>query len=88
MKIYDFTKKERDSFVRVVFALTIDKKRMTERVIIGLANEVKLALELGEGKVYYDKVRPLGRLFSVLGFHSVQVGNIPFDCLYSFLLVD
>jgi hypothetical protein len=31
---YDFTKRERD-FGRIVFALMLDRKKMTERVIIG-----------------------------------------------------
>ena len=31
---YDFTRRERD-FGRIVFALTIDQKKMKERIVIG-----------------------------------------------------
>jgi len=72
MKTYDFTSKTRE-LGRVVFALTLDKKRMSERVIIGTASEVKLCLELGEGDVYYDEVRPLGSL--LINFESDKDGE-------------
>jgi len=67
MKIYDFTNRKRE-FGRVVFSLTLDKKRMTERVIIGTADEVRQCLEYGrgEGDVYYDETRTLGSLFAKL----------------------
>jgi hypothetical protein len=38
---YDFTKRERD-FGRIVFALTLDRKKMRERVIVGRNTEVSL----------------------------------------------
>ncbi|MCL2049555.1 MAG: hypothetical protein FWG87_12620 [Defluviitaleaceae bacterium] len=61
MKIYDFTSKERE-WDKVVFALILNKKRMTERIIIGKSQEVRRLLEDGDGEVYYDAVRPLGSL--------------------------
>lgn len=41
---YDFTKRER-GFGRMVFALTLDRKKMTERIVIGEAEEVRRGLE-------------------------------------------
>lgn len=61
MKIYDFTSGERE-FGRVVFALTLNSKRMTERIVIGKEDEVRLLLNGADGNVYYDKARPLGSL--------------------------
>ena len=58
---YDFTRRERE-FGRVVFALTLDKKRMTERIVIGRSDEVRMRLESGGGDVYYDETRSLGSL--------------------------
>ena len=64
---YDFTSRDREPG-HVVFALTIDKKRMTERVVIGWVDEAKRRLESKEGSVYYDDTRPLGSL--LFGFES------------------
>ena len=72
MKIYDFTSKERE-FGRVVFALTLDKKKLAERIIIGRVDEVRRLLNGGEGEVYYDEVRPLGSL--LLSFESDVNGD-------------
>lgn len=58
---YDFTKHEREP-ARIVFALTLDKKRFTQRIVVGSESEVHRRLERGEGKVYFDEVRPLGSL--------------------------
>jgi len=67
LKIYDFTSKGRE-FGRVVFALTLDRKRLKERVVIGKVDEVRRLLNNGDGEVYYDDVRPLGSL--LLSFES------------------
>ncbi len=64
---YDFTRRERD-FGRIVFALTLDQKKMTERIVIGKSDEVRRRLEHGNGEVYYDRTRPLGEL--LLHFES------------------
>ena len=69
---YDFTSRERD-FGRVVFALTLDKKRMTERVVIGRTDDTRRRLESGEGEVYFDGTRPLGSL--LLSFESDKTGE-------------
>ena len=69
---YDFTSRERE-FGRVVFALTLDKKRMAERVVIGRSDEARLRLENGGGEVYYDGVRPLGNL--LLSFEADKKGE-------------
>ncbi len=69
---YDFTKRERD-FDRAVFALTLDRKRMTERVVIGWTGEVRLRLERGIGDVFYDETRPLGSL--LLTFEGDMTGE-------------
>lgn len=64
---YDFTSRERD-MGRVVFALTLDKKKLTERIVIGRAGEARRQLEHGDGEVYFDEVRPLGSL--LIGFEA------------------
>jgi len=69
---YDFTSRERE-FGRVVFALTLDKKRMAERVVIGRTEDVRRRLEKGEGDVYYDETHPLGSL--LLTFESDKNGE-------------
>ena len=69
---YDFTSRRRD-FGRVVFALTLDRKRMAERVVIGRTEEARLRLERGDGEVYFDGVRPLGSL--LLSFESDKDGE-------------
>jgi len=58
---YDFTSRERE-FGRVVFAITLNKKRMTERIVIGRSDDARMRLDNGGGRVYYDEVRPLGSL--------------------------
>ena len=59
--VYDFTSRER-GFGRVVFALTLDKKHMTERVVVGKSEDARRRLDGGESEVYYDGTRPLGTL--------------------------
>jgi len=62
---YDFSSHERE-FGRVVFALTLNRKRMTERITIGRTEEVRQRLENRTGEVYYDETRPLGYLLLTL----------------------
>ena len=69
--IYDFTSHEREQG-RVVFALTLNQKRMTERVIIGRMDDVRQRLQTKASKVYYDVTRPLGSL--LLTFESDKTG--------------
>lgn len=69
---YDFTSRNRD-FGRVVFALTLDKKRMTERIIIGKTDDARMRLENGNGDVYYDATCPLGSL--LLSFEADRNGE-------------
>ena len=69
---YDFTSRERE-FGRVVFALALDKKRMTERVVIGRSDDARMRLENGGGDVYYDETRPLGSL--LLSFEADGKGE-------------
>ncbi len=57
---YDFSKQER-SFGKIVFALTLDRKKMTERIVIGETNETRRQLEDGTGNIFYDQTRPLGK---------------------------
>ena len=57
---YDFSKQER-GFGKIVFALTLDRKKMTERIVIGETNETRRQLEDGTGNIYYDQTRPLGK---------------------------
>ena len=47
---------------RIVFALTLDRKKMIERIVIGESDEVRLRLEREIGEIYYDQTRPLGSL--------------------------
>ena len=72
MKIYDFTSRERE-FGRVIFAITLDRKRMTERIVIGKEDETRRLLNGGDGEVYYDEVRPLGSL--LLNFEGYNDGE-------------
>jgi len=72
LKIYDFTSRERD-FGRVVFALTLNKKKLAERIIIGKVDDVRRILNGGDGEVYYDEVRPLGSM--LLTFESDMDGD-------------
>jgi len=58
---YDFTKRER-GFGKIVFALTLDRKKMTERIVVGETSETRRHLENGTGEIYYDQTRPLGQL--------------------------
>ena len=57
---YDFSKRER-GFGKIVFALTLDRKKMTERIVIGEMNETRRQLEDGTGNILYDQTRPLGQ---------------------------
>ena len=69
MKKYDFTSKKRE-IGRVIFTLTLDKKRMVERVVIGIKEEVRRRMDYGEneGEVFFDETRPLGNL--LINFES------------------
>lgn len=58
---YDFSKQER-GLGKIVFALALDRKKMTERIVIGETNETRRQLENGTGNIYYDQTRPLGKL--------------------------
>jgi hypothetical protein len=69
---YDFTSRER-KLGQIVFALTLDRKKMTERIVIARYDEARRRLERGFGDVYYDKVRPLGSL--LIGFERDKAGN-------------
>jgi hypothetical protein len=70
---YDFTGRERD-FGRAVFALTLDRKRLTERAVIGRADEARRRFGGdGNGEVYYDETRPLGSL--LLSFEADRNGE-------------
>ena len=58
---YDFTRWE-PVFTRKVFALCLDRKLMTERVIIGEATEARNLFENRNGSVYIDDTQPIGTL--------------------------
>jgi hypothetical protein len=62
---YDFTSRERD-LGRIVFALTLNRKKMTERIVIARSDDARRCLERGSGDAYYDEVRPLGSLLIAL----------------------
>lgn len=70
--VYDFTSRERE-VGRVVFALTLNKKRMTERIVIGRNDDARMRLESGGGGVYYDETRPLGSL--LFSFEADKIGD-------------
>ena len=59
--VYDFFRHERE-IGRVVLALTLDRKKMTERVVVARSDDARLRLEHGGGDVYYDGTRSLGSL--------------------------
>jgi hypothetical protein len=69
---YDFTSRERD-FGRIVFVLTLDRKKLTERIVIARSDEARLRLERGAGDVYFDETHPLGSL--LLNFESDGAGE-------------
>ena len=58
---YDFSRRERE-IGKVILALTLDRKKMTERVVVARSDEARLRLEHGGGDVYYDATRRLGSL--------------------------
>jgi hypothetical protein len=62
---YDFTQRERE-FDRVVLVLTLDREKMTERIVIAKSTEARRRLERGGGEVFYDESRPLGQLLLTL----------------------
>lgn len=72
---YDFTRREAP-FGRKVFVLTLDRKAMTERVIIGEAQKARRRLEYGEGDVLYDETRPLGSLLFNFEADSEREWNV------------
>lgn len=72
---YDFTRREA-SFGRKVFVLTLDRKAMTERIIIGETEEARRRLEYGEGDVFYDETRPLGSLLFNFEADSERKWNV------------
>jgi len=61
---------------RVVFALTLDKKRMTERIVIGKTHEARRRLEHNEGDVYYDETRPIGSLLFTFESDYDRIWNV------------
>ncbi|GHU80015.1 hypothetical protein FACS1894191_4220 [Clostridia bacterium] len=61
MKGYDFTSRERE-MGRVMFVLSLDRKKLKERIVIGRAEQARAQLERGDGEVYFDCVRPFGSL--------------------------
>ena len=63
---YDFPRKHTSS--RTVFALSLDHKKLTERIVVAEAGEALNRLNGGAGGVYYDQVRSLGHL--LFGFES------------------
>jgi hypothetical protein len=69
---YDFSSRER-GFGRIVFVLTLDRKKLTERIIIARPDEARLRLERGTGDAYYDETRPLGSL--LVSFESDRAGE-------------
>lgn len=58
---YDFGKQGR-GMGKIVFALALDRKKMTERIVIGEIGETRRHLEDGTGSIYFDRTRPLGAL--------------------------
>lgn len=58
---YDFTRRK-VQFGRTVFVLTLNRKAMTERIVIGETGEAHRCLERGTGDVLYDETHPLGTL--------------------------
>jgi len=69
---YDFTSRERD-FGRLVLSLTLDRKRLTERVVIGRTEEVRRCLNGGDGDIFYDQTCPLGSL--LVSFEADRNGD-------------
>ena len=71
---YDFGSLKR-SLGRVIFALTLDKKRETERIVIGKSDEVRSYLVDGSGEVYYDETQPIGSWLYTLNGDSADEWN-------------
>jgi hypothetical protein len=59
--IYDFKNRERE-YGRVVFALSLDRKKLAEKIIIGEVDEVRRFLNGDDGDILYEGTRPLGSL--------------------------
>jgi len=74
LNTYNFTSKTRE-FGRVVFALTLDRKRLKERIVIGKVDEVRRLLNGGDGEIYHDEIRPLGSLLLTFESNTDGVWN-------------
>ena len=69
---YDFTSRKKENG-RIVFTLTLDKKRLTERIVIAKMDEARRRLEHNDVEVYYDETRHIGSL--LLNFESDTSGE-------------
>ncbi len=69
---YDFINRER-GFGRIVFVLTLDRKKLTERIVIARSDDARLCLEKDADDVYYDETRPLGSL--LVSFEGDKTGS-------------
>jgi len=58
---YDFSSNKAD-LEEVVFLLTLNRQKLTERIIIGKTSEVRLRLERNMGVVLYDSTSQIGQL--------------------------
>lgn len=48
---------------RILFVLTLDRKKMKERILIGSESQIRLRLAgIEETDVLFDETRPLGKL--------------------------
>jgi len=77
---YDFSKRER-GFGKTVFALTLDRKKMTERNVVGETSETRRHLENGTGEIYYDCTRPMGQLLIDFEADSKREWNVNLSLL-------
>jgi hypothetical protein len=59
-----------------MFVLSLDKTKMTERIVIGEASEALRQLECGNGEVYYNKTRPLGTFLMTFDADSKRKWNL------------
>lgn len=58
--VYDFNQ-QKPFGERIVFALALDKDKMTERIVIGTEWQVHSAFHYNEADCFYDSTRPLGQ---------------------------
>lgn len=60
----------------VIFVLSLDRKKMRERILLGTEKEIRHRLQQGNGNVFYDDSAPMGRFLTNFETDSDRVWEI------------